>query len=318
MGRKLHLVGRRLTRGIALTTLSAFSPAISQSLPNPTGPSDATIVVTGTRQSDEELRRRVGEFVKKFGVANGEKPVARWTDPICPRVYGLRPEHAKLVVEKLLSVAGDAGVHVAKSGCHPNIAISFVSDGGRFVRTVASKSSRTLAEVSRQEQERLSRGLEPIGWWYSTEVRGKDGTVGSGDPPPWARGNSEGGGSPIPTTGNSGSFSTYSSSIISTQSIRTISQAMVVVDVPKSEGFKLAAVSSYISMVALAEITYETQPSSDSIMSLFSTGNDLTDVTKWDSAFLSTLYKIPLDRQAYQQRGTLRSVMVTQLFSIKK
>lgn len=313
-----HALGLVVARAAATLIATMPNGVAAQNLPTDGTPVDNTIVVNGRRQSPDEVRREAGRIVASFGVATGAIPVARWVDPICPKVYGLRPEHARLVVDLVVSIARDAVVPIAKAPCRPNIAITFAADGGRFIRTMAAKSARTLAEVPQDQRERLFAGSNPVGWWYSTEARSDDGMAGGTDAPVWTAGSSAGGGSAIPSGGRTIAFSSlYKSSVISTQSIRAIRQAIVVIDVPKSEGVRLDAVAAYAAMVSLAEVRFTPEPAPESIMSLFGTGRQSTGLTPWDAAFLSALYKLPLDREAIQQRGALRTRVVARMTSGK-
>src|SRR5690242_4238760 len=86
--------------------------------------SDDAIVVTGTRYTREEARRRAALFVDRMGIGAGDRPVARWSDPVCPNVQGLEERLAERVEARMRAVAAAAGIRVAPAGCTTNVAVS--------------------------------------------------------------------------------------------------------------------------------------------------------------------------------------------------
>src|SRR3546814_8888599 len=85
-----------------------------------------------------------------------------------------------------------------------------------------------------------------IRWWYGTREESRDG---------------------MPT--NSGVLKQSNSSIVSTQVVRALRSATVIVDAEQADGTLLDSVASYTAMVALAELTGDPPPPNDSIMGLF-------------------------------------------------
>ena len=105
-------------------------------------------------------------------------------------------------------------------------------------------------------------------------------------------------------------FHHYRSSLISTQAVRAIRTATVLVDLQRAEGMSLDAVASYAAFVGLAEIR-PTQPAPQpSILSLFGAERERRSLSIWDQAFLRTLYQLPLARIARQHRGALRQSLI--------
>src|SRR5688572_17399173 len=84
----------------------------------------ACLVAAGA--PDNGARDRAAEFVRATGVANGDTPVARWVDPVCPRVMGLREDAARVAENKMRAIATQAGIEVADQDCDTNIVVSFV------------------------------------------------------------------------------------------------------------------------------------------------------------------------------------------------
>jgi hypothetical protein len=140
-----------------------------------------------------------------------------------------------------------------------------------------------------------------VRWWYNTEIRSRDGSPAADVPTP---GGFLEGPQVIPLpTGQSGNLSLYSPSLVSTQAVRAIHSATVVIDVKRAEGVPLKSVIDYATLVGLAEIKLGASPG-NSILSLFrSDGHNR--LTRRDRAFLTGLYRIAMDRRAEQQRRAL-------------
>jgi hypothetical protein len=268
------------------------------------------IVVTGKAQTPEEERNEIRDYIRKTGIAKGTVPAARWTDRVCPKVYGVPPAIAERVVLRVRAVATAADIKLAKPDCDPNIAITFVDDGAGFARTMQKKSRRHLADVTIREKEELFKTDAPIRWWYAT-VEGSSEAPGSGDGGIAATGAGGGEGGQSVLAGVAGSADGRGNippSLISTRSARSIATATVVIDVNRAQGTSLDAVADYAAFVALAEIDPPKEAPQQSILTLFAGGAE--GLTERDRDFLTALYKIPLDRQAYQQRGLMTGKLV--------
>lgn len=97
----------------------------------------------------------------------------------------------------------------------------------------------------------------------------------------------------------------YNSSIVSTQVVRALQSATVVIDVEQAEGTPLDAVASYAAMVALAEFRSNPPPPKESILALFDGEMERRELSSNDAALLRGIYTVPPDREAYQQRRQL-------------
>jgi hypothetical protein len=293
----------RCRRGVGLAALagSLSASALAAGQAQQTESADS-ITVVGQRLSPEEARSRAIAFVRETGVAAGTRPMARWKEPVCPRALGLSPAHARIVEAKLRKVAEAANIRVAREPCRTNIAVSFAADAGTVVRTIQASSPGRLAEVPSSARAALLRGPAPIRWWYTTELRSRDGVGTSADAPLWAF--VEGDGKVTNLPGDGTSLAHYSSSIVSTQVVRVLKSATVIVDVNLAEGLPLDAVTSYAALVAFAEIRNHDAAPPSSILGLLAKDGP-RDLTDWDMTFLRALYRLPLDREARAQRGLL-------------
>lgn len=262
------------------------------------------IVVTGTPLTREEAREQALEFVRRTGVAEAH-PIARWIAPVCPRVAGVEASVAAIVEERVRDVANEAGARVAAPGCAPNIAIIFTADGPATAQTLLRKSPHSFADLSAAARARLLEGDDAIRWLHTTRVQSRHGAAALGAPMPGAAGNGEGGG---PIIGGGG-LSQYNSSLISTQAVRALSTATIIIDVEKATGQPLDAIASFAAIVALAEMDGDPPPPADSILALFAGETDRRELSAQDAALLRAIYSLPPDREARQHRRQLVGAM---------
>jgi len=255
-----------------------------------------TINVIGRKH--EEVRREAQEFVRQLGAA--ERPVARWAEPVCPRVMGVSKEIGARVAAKIREVAREADIRVADVPCRTNIVVSFASDGAALTRAIAATAPGRLIDVAAEDRPALLDGDAPIRWWHATEMRTKNGLGTTGnEAPPAARLDGPGG---VPMAGEV--FFQYNSSIAGTQMVRVLKAATVIIDANRATGMPLDSVAAYAALVSLAEIQADDDTPANSILSLFQPGGP-RDLTTLDTNFLRALYKLPLDRTALAQRGLL-------------
>lgn len=288
--------------------IAGHGPATAAQGKEPEAEKDPSIVVTGSRPEREQVRREARQFVRRTGVAPGERPAARWVVPVCPRAIGIEPAHAAIVEARIREVADAIGASVAGKSCDANIAVVFTRDGGRFVRRIAQQSPKRMAEVPIEVRDALHEGPAPVRWWYATGVASRYGTPASMADDPGTGGYTEGGEPVIPS--GIPTISSYNGgSIISTGVARGILSATVVVDVDRADGRTLDQIASYAAFVALAEIRAGKVPPAGSILGLFDAGDAAREMTDRDIAFLSALYRLQLDRTALRHRNGLTGAL---------
>lgn len=286
---------------IYLTSLAAAIAAFVPGESHAQSPSpEDTIVVTG--ELEKQAPQKAHSYIRELGVATGEQQAARWFDPICPRTIGLNKDHAKIVEDRIRRVVQEAGAPLAEAGCSANFLIAFTDGPQRLVQRVAGSRGGLPLSHARE----LKEGSAPIRWWYNTEFRGKDGKPASDAAVPWAEVGAPSY-TPLPS-GQSGSLLHYNGSMVSTQAVRAIHFATVVIDVERAEGASLKSVVDYAALVGMAEIGLGAAPS-ESVLSLFRSGGS-RELTVRDRAFLSGLYQIAMDRPATRQRRAIVQAMV--------
>jgi len=303
-------LGARLSLGIGLTLIAAgAAPAQSTSAQTGRDP----IVVQGERLSRAAAEQRASGFIRMTGVASGERPTARWVDPVCPGVTGLTDFANHVAEARIRRIAQAAGVPLAPEPCVRNLAISFTPDGAGLARAISMREPRRMSELSREARETVLNGAAPIRWMYSTELRGRDGrqqAIGAGGDVYGSMGEGQGAGSGIPGPGG---LMHYESSIVSTLSQRVIVSAIVIIDQDDVMGRRLDSLADYAALVGLAEIRSVGATPEGSILGLFAAPDPPRNLTAQDNAFLRALYRMPLDREASQHRGMLIGQVVDAL-----
>jgi hypothetical protein len=264
------------------------------------------IVVQGERLSEGEARQRASQFVRTTGVASGTIPAARWIEPICVQVQGLEDVGRRAAEAKMRKVAEAAGITVGPATCKPNIVVNFTQDGAGLAQEIHRIDSRRLGQLSQRARESVLASPAPIRWIYSTEVRGRNGQKlieggGAGGSTP-ATHDGSGAGSSL---GGDNTMMHYESSIVSTLSNRVLTSAIVIIDTDDAMGRRLDALAAYAALVAFAEIRNPDAAPDGSILGMFASSPPPQDLTPQDMAFLSALYRMPLDREAMRHRGQL-------------
>ncbi|MBJ7500657.1 MAG: hypothetical protein JHC57_12975 [Sphingopyxis sp.] len=239
------------------------------------------IIVTGTPVTREEAKKRAAEYVRRAGIAQ-LKPLARWVDPVCPRTVGVEDDVAAIINARVRAVASAAGAPVAPADCSANIVVAFSLDGRALARAVRRKAPDQFAELAPVARDRVLDGKGAIRWWYTTRDESRDGM-------------------PI----SDFYVKLYNSSVVSTQVVRALQTATVVIDVEQAEGMPLDAVASYAAMVALAEFRSNPPPPQESILALFDGEAGRRELSGHDAALLRGIYTVPPDREAWQQRRQL-------------
>ncbi|HUD95416.1 hypothetical protein, partial [Sphingobium sp.] len=267
-----------------------------------------TIIVEGQRLTREEVRAKANDFVRKLGVVQGDRSVARWVEGVCPKVKGLSPDHARIVVNRLRATIKAIGAPLAKEDCDTNFLVAFVSDGKEMVSIIDDKRPSRMAQVEGAERRTLLESDAPIRWWYTIGTGSGDGAMTSTTPSPVTGGNSQSGASMLPDGVPMGG--SFASSLIRTQAVRMLSAATVIIDVNRAEGVSLNAATNYAAFVGLSEVRGRMLPAVPSILNLFAPQDKASDLTDWDRRFLVQLYDLPLNRFGRAQRGHLVKALV--------
>jgi hypothetical protein len=282
-----------LLLGAAMTAIG--TPALAQSTP-------------------EALEQMAAEYIRGTGVARGATPAARWLEPVCPKVLGIREDAARAAERMIRRIAAEADAPVADEVCDSNIVVTFAPNPAALMHEIRDRSGARLAEVSPTERNELLNGNAPIRWWYTTKTMSREGTArshGAGSAGQNTPATHTGSGAGSDFGGDIPTMMHYSSSTISTFTQRALHSASVVVDENAVVGMPLSAIAAYAALVSLSEIRSSDFAPSGSILGLFGGANAPRRLSAQDRSFLRALYRIPLDREASMHRGALVRDMVT-------
>lgn len=265
----------------------------------------ADIVVEGERYPPEQAKQISTDILSDFGVAQTNAPAARWTDPICLRVYGLSDRQTAIVEARIREVAVMVRAPLARGKCTPNAVVSFTADGAQATSVIARRDSSRLREVPGALRIRYVADAMPARWWYTTGIGGSDGMAASSAGPPGVFFDGDSSSSASSLSGEGGTIVTYRSSLVSTQVARSIKNATVIVDAKQTGAASIETLADFAALVLLAEVKPGASSSSISVLAAFGGNDPPKGLTGWDMAFLKALYRIPLDRSANRHRGQL-------------
>lgn len=105
----------------------------------------------------------------------GTTPV-RFTLPVCPGVYGLAPQQAAFVTERMRQVAAAAGMPLANQPCDPNAIVIVASNKTQTIRGLEKKKpSYFPVEWSDRQIHALERDPYPAAAWQFEGLLTPDG-----------------------------------------------------------------------------------------------------------------------------------------------
>jgi len=288
------------------------APATPQQSVAKTGLPSITIEASRER---EAVRRRVDKFVASVIVRPSDETLMRWDTPICPLVAGLPKAWGEFILRHISQAAVDARAPLAGAKCRPNLYV------------VASAVPEQLLETWwKREPWMYDRrhgigpvvsfieSTRPIRAWYNS-------ALGCGSRAPVIPGATAlaiagvvivGGGAsqfaPGAPTCTDG-IDTH----LSYADVRSISSALVVIDLHRLQKMTIRQLADYVALVGLADVRLDADPgTAPSILRLFA--GRMTPppgLTPWDQALLYSLYRT---RQAdKQQVQDMESTMVSRI-----
>lgn len=285
-------------------------------------PTTESVTVTQTREA-------IAKFIQGFA-----KPtrlvgkLARWETPICPVTLGVKAEANDFVTNRVKAVAAEVGARVdARENCKPNVEIFFTKAPQALMEDIRQNYAGYIGYYdTHDERDRLTTFRHPIQALYSTATRDLRGHVNVDTGLMRGRGLTmilpcvfTGEGSSGPSSGSlasGGAGGVFSPNLAPKLCTRYIPNAIkatvtgsrigdglrssfehviIVVDPRQVAGQELGAVSDYIAMLALTQITPpENCVSLPSIANLLAPGcgEPVKGLTPGDMAYLRGLYRM--------------------------
>jgi hypothetical protein len=269
---------RRLKIAGLVPVLLLALPALAQADPVPPPAAPKDIIVTGRTKIDSHALEQQAKAITRGGDLFHE-PLARFQNPVCPGIMGMKPDLAALMVDRIRYDAERADIEVAsENGCRPNILIFFVRNSRTEFRNVLKKRGYLLTSISMEEIHELEADTGPVHAWVNTAVFSRHGE-------PVASGVNDDGTPPVMTAPMGDSHIFLATRL-------DIESSIVVIDVAAIDGMSIDQIADYAAMRSLAR----TRPTGDgaalgTILSLFDAGGDRpTEMTTFDIAYLKSIY----------------------------
>ena len=259
------------------------------------------------------------DFIKSYTAASpASGKAARWRIGACPITAGLPQAANKLVTDRVRQIASQVGAPVgAAETCKPNIDIVFSLHPQDLLDGVRTKTPILLGYHDPSQARKLATVTHPVQAWYTTQ------TVDlHGEPHVDDKLNNQGGfhmaGSFGPKYGNvyfpEGHIEHVTGSHLDDSVSSELYHVIIIVDLPKVNGYTIGALSDHIAMLALAQTqAFEVCQPMASITNLVSTSCDAgakaNEITSNDLAYLRGLYNVDPYGSFAQQRAGIAAQM---------
>jgi hypothetical protein len=263
---------------------------------------DNQIVVTGQHPlSREETLDAVRRVARPVG---GQ--LARFNDPICPRVTGFATQYEAIVAERIKLDAEAVGAGAAPEGCVTNLYVVIVDDAQGFVRELRNQHPEAFSGLSKREFEALAADVSSALSWSQTVLTNSMGQAASNPSSSAGLGTVKTGfqGSSVTFDGGSKVLRVYETSTINPSVRQSMLSAWVVIETGATFGKSLRQIADYSAMRGLAMVRpSELDGSEDTILHLFSPDATAaaSELTAFDTAYLKGLYRMASQRWAQSQ-----------------
>lgn len=111
------------------------------------------IIVTGRHADEESIRRAAGVFGRKIEATPVDGQIARWNDPICPKVRGIEQRIKEFVTSRIRQIAHEVGAPLAGEECRTNMVITFTPDAKGLVAAIERRSARTFSAATLKSEQ---------------------------------------------------------------------------------------------------------------------------------------------------------------------
>ncbi len=263
-----------LLGGIAL----AFaSPALAQDAEPRGSDDDDVIVVEGDRAvTVRDVRQQAGSVTPRAGTANA--PLARMRREVCAGVYGLAPDSARLVIDRIYYNAEAVGLTVSQEeGCTANVVVAVVDDPHAQFAELRRVDSPLVQGIDLWERKRVADQQGPAIAWNAIATTAYDGSIPNGGRPPV--------------------FESTMSGRTETHTLREIMVSVVLVDADALAGLDGVTLADYATMRTLAHTRAPIDDiSAPTVLGLFANDSAPDRLTAFDMGYLRSLYGGPGDR----------------------
>jgi hypothetical protein len=295
-----------------LAVLSALSFAGNAKAAPPSGEQSEqafstkpTLPEVTVRAQREAMERRVWAFVTSGIRKPFEASLSRWNNPICPLVVGLPQEEDRFFRARLSEIAVAAGAHLAPQPCQANFAVIVAAEPDAVLKAWYKRDYHLFGDATENRINEWLKRSRPVRVWYNVESGSASGLPYS----PWIAG-SFGQGFGVDNTAVPVDNNVEASHIVF-NAVRDFSSVIVAIDSARTEGTSLNTLADYAAMVGLAEIQSDADFGEvPTILRLFSSseGAKPTNLSDWDTALLTALYKTGQEYR-YQRSEIIQSMV---------
>ncbi len=272
---------------------------------------DDPIVVTGQVMKRGDAHELARDYTRAVMAPSVSDQNARWAAPICIGAIGLNPEVATPLIDRIEAMALAVGARVAKGECRPNVVLAFTQDSDAVFANLAKTRPDLLFDTRAEERRKLRVEGLPVRWFYGQTVEGLGGRQVGAVAPGLRLGAVALMDLPILNDGTV--------SRINSPAQVSIEAATFVIDVPRVSHVSFNALADYLAFGILSRTRIDASPSGGSIMNLFSASGSAQPegMTDLDTAMLTALYKIPINRTAIVHRNQMASEMIKTIAAIQ-
>ena len=268
-----------------------------QSAPNP------EIVVEGTIDPG----KRVDSYVRELTPAGVGEQLGKFLHPVCPIVLGLPAAQNDQVEQRMRQVAAAVPTPVAGEPCTANVLVLVGGNKSEILQGLKTQFPELVRGVSRGQMKEMAASPRPVAAWQTLDRMGSDGM-------PLAVARMGSGADPVRVVRKVGSPSR-----ISDLTRPYFVSSVVVVEARALDNVSTRQLADYALMHALAPIdsTRDADLPARSILGLFEPQSDPEtapqSVSRWDFAFLKSLYATDNKYSASAQRQAIGREMQEQL-----
>jgi hypothetical protein len=289
-----------MTDARAFAVLAVLCLASSVQAQEPVPATEHVTVTSDKMPPEKALHDFIGSYTASSPTLS---KVTRWHAGVCPGVTGLPASWNSSVAARLRAIAGEAGAPVDKEGCRINIDIVFTRNPQVLLDGVRDTKPFYLGyhDVAREKQ--LATVSHAVQAWYMTQTVDSRGGIYTDD-------------KLHPDGIYLGPFHFPNAHVEQANASRLgdgrrseLMHVMVVVNLEKVDGVKLAALADDVAMLALAQTAaFEVCQPVVSIANLTAPCDAAlkTDtLSNSDQAYLHALYAIDPNDSLIQQRGQI-------------
>ncbi|MCB2066297.1 MAG: hypothetical protein KDE15_06620 [Erythrobacter sp.] len=133
------------------------------------------IVVEGERSVDGNEVGQLARDVTGRQAYSGD-PLARFQRPVCPGVWGLSPDNAQALIDRIYDNATRAGVEVnQEAGCPANLWVIFVNDPRETFQRLRDDNAFLVRGLDYWARKAVTEQEGPVLAWNVISVRNPDG-----------------------------------------------------------------------------------------------------------------------------------------------